>query len=291
MLAPDARAILREPRVPLALRAAAREYHRTDAIIRPVQTVLITGASSGIGQELAAKYLHRGDRVTVLSRRAEDTAAALPGNASNLLALNCDVQDAASTQAAVEKARMQFGDFDIVIANAGVSIPTPARKFHLDDAIRVLRTNVEGTLNLFAATIPHMVERQSGRFVGIASIAGLRGLPTSGAYSASKAAMQSFLEAARIELAPKKVGVTIVNPGFVKTPMTEKNRFPMPFLMEPAAAADVIIRGIDAGKRVLEFPLPMSLFMRLMRIMPDAVYEVMMKPYASREIDPSKFKR
>jgi len=256
-----------------------------------MQTVLITGASSGIGRALALKYLKRGDRVAVLSRRAEETASAFGADSSSLIALNCDVLDAEATRIAVSEVFTRFGDVDIAIANAGVSIPTPARKFHLGDAIQVLRTNVEGTLHLFAAIIPRMVERQQGRFVGVASIAGLRGLPTSGVYSASKAAMQAFLEAARIELASRNVGVTIVNPGFVRTPMTDKNRFRMPFLMEPEAAADVIIRGIDRGKRVVEFPLPMSLFLRLMRIMPSPIYDRVMAPYAKREIDPSKFQR
>ena len=101
-----------------------------------------------------------------------------------------------------------------------------------------------------------MIERRSGRFVGVASVAGLRGLPTSGPYSASKAAVQAFLEAARIELVPYHVGVTIVNPGFVVTEMTAKNRFHMPFLMKAPKAARIIADGIERGKRVIEFPRP-----------------------------------
>jgi short-subunit dehydrogenase len=181
--------------------------------------------------------------------------------------------------------------FDLAIANAGVSIPSHATKFKLDEAEQTIRVNVLGLMYLYDAVIPSMVEQGSGRFVGVASIAGLRGLPTSGPYSASKAAVQAFLEAARIELKPYGVGVTIVNPGFVATPMTEKNRFRMPFLMQPGDAARVIARGIARGARVVEFPRPMSLLMRLVRYLPDALYERIMVPYARRKIDPAKVKR
>lgn len=149
-----------------------------------------------------------------------------------------------------------------------MTIPSYATKFKLDEAEQTIRVNVLGLMYLYDAVIPSMVERGSGRFVGVASIAGLRGLPTSGPYSASKAAVQAFLEAARIELKPYGVGVTIVNPGFVATPMTEKNRFRMPFLMQPGDAARVIARGISRGARVVEFPRPMSLLMRLVRYLP-----------------------
>src|SRR5687768_8484276 len=144
---------------------------------------------------------------------------------------------------------------------------------------------------LFDAVIPAMVEQGTGQFVGVASIAGLRGLPTAGPYSASKAAMQAFLEAARIELKPYGVGVTIVNPGFVATPMTEKNRFRMPFLMQAGDAAAVIAKGIERGARVIEFPRPISLLMRFVRYIPDALYERIMVPYARRKIEPEKVKR
>jgi len=146
-------------------------------------------------------------------------------------------------------------------------------------------------MNLFAAVIPSMVERRTGRFAGVASIAGLRGMPTAAAYSASKAAMQNFLEASRIELAPYGVGVTIVNPGFIATAMTEKNKFKMPFLMQADDAARVIADGVERGKRVIEFPRPMSIMMRMMRHVPDALYDRMTKPYARRKVDPAKVKR
>jgi short-subunit dehydrogenase len=157
-----------------------------------------------------------------------------------------------------------------------VSVHGHATKFNLADAEQIIRVNVLGLMYLFDAVIPSMVERRNGRFAGIASIAGLRGVPGAGTYSASKAAVQNFLEAVRVELAPYGVGVTIVNPGFIATAMTEKNRFRMPFLMQADDAAAAIADAIERGVRVFEFPRPMSLFMRTARLLPDALWDRIM---------------
>jgi short-subunit dehydrogenase len=256
---------------------------------------IITGASTGIGHALAHELAKRGYDLALLARRAElleGLASELRERGKRAVAIACDVADAAAVREAVQRAQAELGGaFDLAVANAGVSIPSHATKFKLDDAEQMIRVNVLGLMYLYDAVIPSMVEQGSGRFAGVASIAGLRGLPTSGPYSASKAAVQAFLEAARIELKPYGVGVTIVNPGFVATPMTEKNRFRMPFLMQPGPAAVVIADGIERGSRVVEFPLPMSLLMRFVRYLPDALYERIMVPYARRKIDPAKVKR
>lgn len=253
---------------------------------------IITGASSGIGASLARELSRRGWSVALLARRGELLEEVRKTIATPSVAVPCDVTDAAAVERAVRQAESDLGGpFDLAIANAGVGIPGHATKFNLADADQTIRVNVIGMMNLFAAVIPSMVERGSGRFAGIASIAGLRGMPSAAPYSASKSAMQSFLEASRIELAPYGVGVTIVNPGFIATPMTEKNRFKMPFLMQPDDAARVIADGIERGKRVVEFPRAMSVMMRMMRHVPDALYDRMTKPYARRKVDPSKVKR
>ena len=252
---------------------------------------IITGASSGIGLELARELSRRGYELALLARRIElleEVARELP----RAIAIRCDVADAASVRDAVRRAESTFGGpFDLAIANAGVSIPGHATKFKLDDAEQIIRVNVLGMLYLFDAVIPSMVERRSGRFVGVASIAGLRGIPAAGVYSASKAAMHALLEAWRVELIPHGVGVTIVNPGFVATPMTAKNRFKMPFLMGPERAATIIADGVERGKRVVEFPRPMSLLMRAARLVPDALYDRIMSRTARRKIDSEKVKR
>src|SRR5205085_9730422 len=127
------------------------------------------------------------------------------------------------------------------------------------EAEEMMRVNYFGMIYLFDAVMPQMMERRSGRFAGIASLAGLRGLPTAAGYSASKAAMQAFLEAARIELARFGIRVTTVNPGFIATAMTEKNTFKMPFLMTAEKAAKLIVDGIERGTRILECPRQMSM--------------------------------
>lgn len=258
-------------------------------MIRAVSRAIITGASSGIGHALAHELARRGYELALLARRADLLQELVSGLRTRAVGLTCDVSDAAAVRDAVQRAQADLGGpFDLAIANAGVSIHGHATKFNLSEAEQIIRVNVLGVLYLYDAVIPSMVERRSGRFVGVASIAGLRGLPTAGTYSASKAAVQAFLEAARIELKPYGVGVTIVNPGFVATPMTEKNRFRMPFLMQPGDAAVVIADGIERGARVVEFPRPMSLLMRATRYLPDALYERIMVPYARRRSDSSQ---
>jgi short-subunit dehydrogenase len=234
---------------------------------------LITGASSGIGEALARELTRRGHTIALLARRAElldQLAAELPGS----VAIICDVADAASVEAAVRQAEQALGGpIDLAIANAGIGFPSHAAKFKIEDAERMVRVNVIGTMTLFAAVVPSMIARRGGRFAAVASIAGHRGLPTSSVYSATKAFMHSFLEASRIELVPYNVGVTTVNPGFIETPMTAKNRN-MPFLMTAPKAAKIIADGLERGKRVVEFPLPMSLLTRAMRYVPDVLYEL-----------------
>jgi short-subunit dehydrogenase len=250
---------------------------------------VLTGASSGIGLELARELSRRGYDLALLARRAElleGIARELSGNGARAVAVACDVLDAGAVRDAVLRGEQELGGaFDLAIANAGVSIPNHASRFSIADAEQVIRVNVLGLMYLYDAVIPGMIERRAGRFAGIASVAGLRGLPTSGPYSASKAAVQAFLEAARIELAPYHVGVTIVNPGFVVTEMTAKNKFRMPFLMKADRAARIIADGLEGEKRVIEFPRRMSLLMRTMRLIPDALYDRMMIPYARRKTE------
>ena len=249
---------------------------------------ILTGASSGIGLDLAREFAKRGYDLALLARRVElldRLANELRASGAKAVAIACDVTDGQAVRDAVRRAEEELGGgMDLAVANAGVSIPNHAARFSIADAEQVIRVNVLGVMYLYDAVVAGMIARKSGRFVGIASIAGLRGLPVSGPYSASKAAVQSFLEAVRIELKPYGVGVTIVNPGFVVTPMTAKNQFHMPLLMDSPRAARIIANGIERGKRLVEFPKRMSLLMRTTRLIPDALYERMMVPYARRKI-------
>jgi short-subunit dehydrogenase len=247
---------------------------------------IITGASSGIGMALARELSRRGWSLALLARRAElleQLAAELPHS----VALPCDIIDSPSVHEAVRKGETALGGpFDLAIANAGVGTSSHATKFNLAESETMVRVNILGMLYLFDAVIPSMVERRTGRFAGVASVAGLRGLPTSSVYSATKAAMQAFLEASRVELAPYDVGVTTINPGFIATPMTAGKKFKMPFLMQVDEAARVIANGLARGARVIEFPRAMSLLMRGARLIPNALWDRALVPYARRRKEP-----
>src|ERR1044071_5602211 len=226
---------------------------------------IITGASSGIGAALARELSRRGWSLALLARRAELLDQLVSELKTKAVALPADVTDRDAVRDAVRRgAESLGGDFDLAVANAGISVPTWSTKFNLDDAERIVR---------------------------IASIAGLRGLPSASVYSASKAAMQAFLEASRVELAQRGVGVTIVNPGWVETPIIDKYKGPVPFLMKADKAARLIADGIERGAREVEFPWQISLLVRTLRLMPNALYDRLLRPYARRKIDPEKVRR
>lgn len=247
---------------------------------------LLTGASSGIGLALARELARREHSLALLARRGDvldALAAELTSRGTKVIAVPCDVTDASAVREAVRRAEEGLGGpIELAIANAGLSIPNHGARFSLADAEQVFRVNVFGMLALFDAVIPGMVERRNGRFAGVASVAGLRALPASGPYSASKAAMQHLLEAWRVELQPHGVGVTIINPGFVTTAMTAKNPFKMPFIMSAERAAGIIADGLDQGRRRIEFPFRTSRIMRALRVLPDALYDRILIPYGRR---------
>jgi len=218
--------------------------------------------------------------VALLARRV-DVLRELASELRDSVAVECDVTNLESVRSAVKEAG---GVFDLAIANAGIGVPSHATKFNIHEAEQMVRVNILGMMYLFDAVVPSMIALKHGHFAGVASIAGLRGLPTSSVYSSTKAAMHAFLEASRIELAPYGVAVTTVNPGFIATPMTDKNRFKMPFLMKADEAARIIADGLERRARVVEFPRPMSMLMRAVRLIPDAIYDRAAAPYGKRKI-------
>ncbi len=248
-----------------------------------MKSALISGGSSGIGEALARELKTRGyGRIALTARRAEklkEVAGSLSGDGCEVITIPCDIRDAGAVREGVERVIAAWGVPDLVIANAGIGMPTPTKVLDLDDARVVMRTNFEGMLHLFAPAVPAMVERGSGHIAGVASLAGLRGLPGASMYSSSKAAMQAWLEAARVELMHRGVMVTMVNPGWVDTPLITKNKHPMPFMMSAERAARIICDGLERQARVIEFPLPMSIVMRVMRAMPGFLYDRLSAPY------------
>ncbi len=207
-----------------------------------------------------------GDSVA-LSARSGDKLEEMAGEAG-LSAFAVDVQDAEATRAAVSRIEAALGPIDQAVLNAGTHQPVDARQLDPRDFRKLVEVNLMGTVNSLAAVLPGMLARRRGRIAIVASVAGYRGLPTSAAYGMTKAGLINLAEALRVELEPHGIVVQIVNPGFVRTPLTDRNPFPMPFLMEPEDAAEAFFRGLQSDRFEIAFPRRMVLIMKLLRCLP-----------------------
>lgn len=241
------------------------------------QRVFITGASSGIGAALAREYAARGATLGLLARRRdrlELLAASLPG-AERHQVYAVDVLDRAALAAAARDFIAANGGADIVIASAGISHGTLTdRPADLDVFDVVFATNVNATVATFAPFIAPM-RAQAGpcRLVGIGSVAGIRGMRGAGAYCASKAAVHSYCEALRLELRASPIRVVTIAPGYIDTPMTSKNRFPMPFLMPAERFAAQAVATIARGDSYRVLPWQMGCVAKLLRLLPNVVFD------------------
>lgn len=235
--------------------------------------VIISGASSGLGSALARHYAGLGATLGLIARRAdllETLASELPG-ASTYVA---DVRDAGAMQAAAHDFMRRHGCPDIVIANAGISRGTLTEYAEDREVFEsILATNVIGMVNLFQPFISAMRTAGQGSLVGIASVAGYRGLPGSGAYSASKAAAISYLESLRVEMHGNGVSVITICPGYVATPMTAKNPFRMPFLLTAEEVAEKIVRITENKVLFAVIPWQMAIVARVLKFLPNFLYD------------------
>jgi short-subunit dehydrogenase len=238
--------------------------------------VVITGASSGIGAALAREYARRGATLGLLARREQALQGLLHELSCPIALYPADVRDAAAVSAAARDFHAKFGGADVVIASAGVSAGTSTERGE-DHAVfqEIFDINVLGMVNTFAPFVAAMRAAGAGTLVGIASVAGFRGLPGSSAYSASKAAAITYLESLRVELHGSGVAVVTICPGFIATPMTEKNPYRMPFLMPADRAAQRMARAIDQRKRSTVIPWQMGVVGALLKIMPRPVYDAL----------------
>lgn len=236
--------------------------------------VVISGGSSGIGAALARRYAGAGTTLALIARREDQLtrlAESLPGTA---IPYPLDVADGAALERASDDFVSRYGAPDLVIANAGVSVGT-----HGDESAdlvklrRLLEVNVVGFAATLAAFAPSMRAAGRGTLAGIASVAGFRGVPGAGAYSASKAAAIIWLESLRNELAGSGVSVVTICPGYVDTPMTRVNRYRMPFLLEVDDAARRISRAIAAKRRFAVIPWQMAVVGRILRVLPGPIYD------------------
>ncbi|MFA6312248.1 MAG: SDR family oxidoreductase [Sterolibacterium sp.] len=236
--------------------------------------IFITGASSGLGAALARHYAGR-DAVLGLAARRGDALNALAGE----LPVSCftyplDVTDASALAAAGTDFMARAGVPDIVIANAGISLGTLTEEAaDLEAFARVMQANVLGMVHTFHPFVAAMRRAGQGRLVGIGSVAGIRGMPGAGAYCASKAAANTYLESLRVELRGSGVGVTSILPGYIATPMTAVNRYPMPFMLSASEAARRIVRQIDRGTSHAVVPWQMAVVAKLLRLLPDPLFD------------------
>ena len=239
-----------------------------------MRRVFITGASTGIGAALARHYAGPESEIGLFARRSdllEQLAASLPGRTALYAA---DITDTAALGAAAKDFLVRFGTPDLVIANAGVSVGTRGDELQdVDKLRRVLDVNVAGLAATLAAFAPSMRAAGNGTLCGIASVAGLRGIPGAGAYSASKAAAISWLESLRTELAGTGVSVVTICPGYIDTPMTKVNKYQMPFLISADDAARRFARAIESRRRLAVIPWQMAIVATLLRAMPAWLYD------------------
>lgn len=245
--------------------------------IKP-STVFITGASSGIGRALAIEYAKRGAHVVVSARREVElgslcdqinrAASEGPGSSARATPMVLDVADFDAAYGAAKRAEAILGSLDMVIANAGVGSSAHAARLPLRTVVQTMNINATGAMATLMGAIPIMMGQRAGHIVGVSSLAGRRALPGTADYSASKAALSTFLEGLRLDLEPAGLRITDVQPGFVDTAMTQKNDFPMPFMWDAPRAAHYIADRLERGPGIIAFPPPLDVLTRLSRILP-----------------------
>lgn len=238
-----------------------------------VGRVWITGASSGIGRALALEMAGDGWQVIASARRAE-ALEELAGASSEgrITALPVDVTDAAATRAALERVEAEAGPVDCAVLAAGTHIPTLAEEFEPEDFRTLMEVNFMGVVNAAAAVLPGFRARRAGHLVVVSSVAGYRGLPTAAGYGATKAALINFTEAMKFDLDRWGVKTQLVCPGFVRTPLTDRNTFAMPHLMEVEDAARALYAGMRRDAFEITFPKRFTVQVKLLSLLPRAIY-------------------
>lgn len=233
--------------------------------------VWITGASTGIGREVALRLAACGAKIAV-SARSADKLAELVAMAPNIKAYPFDVTDLAAAHATAAAIRRDLGPIDLAILNAGVWIPMAATQYDPEAVTKSMAVNYTGVTNALAPLLPAMISRKSGHIAIVSSVAGYRGLPVAISYAPTKAALISLAESLYPDLLDENVKLTLINPGFVDTPMTKRNEFPMPFIVSTDFAADAIIKGLIGGKFEIVFPWQMKLMAKFSRMLPYWMY-------------------
>lgn len=243
------------------------------------RTVLITGASSGIGEEFAKQLADKGCRLILLARREdrlEKLVNSLPVHEQGHIYFKCDVGDYDQVKSCCEQILDQNILPDVLILNAGYSQKFDVRSFKSEPVKRMMDVHFFGAIYFLEFFLPQMIERNSGHVVFMASLAGFRGMPKAGPYSAAKAALGVFLESLRVDLYQTNLNFTLLSPGFIETPLTTKNEFPMPFIMPLPKAVRKMIKGIERKKCEVHLPGALSIPAKMSRFLPYRLYASIM---------------
>ena len=234
--------------------------------------IWITGASSGIGKALAIKFADEGWQVAASARR-ENLLKELSNQYSNIQSFPLDVTDSDKCKSVFKDIVEKFENIEICVFGTGIHDPQSEKKFNLEKIKKIMEVNFFGTMNSINSVYDYFGQRKVGQISIISSVAGYRGLPVAGAYCASKSALTSFAESLHFEMKRKNVRVSLISPGFIKTPMTDQNDFPMPMIKSPEFAADQIYNGLlkKSGFEI-HFPKVFTFFMKFLRILPSSIY-------------------
>ena len=240
------------------------------------KTILITGASSGIGYELAKQLANEGCNLILLSRRNEildALAQKIKTDENVILTYQCDLRNKREVENVFNDIQKKIDRIDIAILNAGVNNRMNISNFNSNLADETFQVNVLGMIYCIEQLLKNFLLQKNGMIVGVSSIADVRGFPNSGLYCASKSAVSTFLESLRVELKSTGIKVAVVRPGFVLTPMISENKFKMPFLMNVEKAAAIIVKGIKNEKKIIQFPLGTVLGGKVLKVLPNCIFD------------------
>jgi len=236
------------------------------------KVIWITGASSGIGKAVAIKFAENGWIVAASARR-ENLLNELKEINENIYPFPLDVTDIDKCKLVATNIINQFRNIDICLFGTGMHDPKSEKKFNLEKVREIMEVNYFGTMNSINSIYDYFSEKKNGQISIISSVAGYRGLPAAGAYCASKAALTSFAESLNFDMQMKNVRVSLVSPGFIKTPMTDQNDFPMPMIKSPEFAANEIYKGLTMKKSFeIHFPKAFTYFLKFLQILPSNIY-------------------